>query len=254
MPELSLAEGVVLALATTGASHGWAIAQLLDPDGEVGNVWTLSKPLTYRAVDGLVTKGLLRRKGTGKGSGRDRVMLATTAAGRRASSEWLDAPIEHLRDVRTELLVKLVLRERAGLDRAPFLIAQLDALAPIIDSLVAGRSPGGSDIVADWRAENAASVRRFLHRAIGVDGSGDERRHTELQLSARNQLRGTIQRVQRGEVLSSVRVNVDPGQCVTAIITSDAIDDLDLVTGDEALVVIKSTEVMIASVPRIIGR
>ena len=39
-----------------------------------------------------------------------------TPAGRRVAKRWLDAPVQHLRDVRTELLVKLALRDRAGLD------------------------------------------------------------------------------------------------------------------------------------------
>ena len=66
-PTLSVAEQVCLALVVEGQSHGWAIGTLLAPEGDVGRVWTLSRPLTYRAVDGLVDKGLVARVVTGHG-------------------------------------------------------------------------------------------------------------------------------------------------------------------------------------------
>ena len=107
---LPFAEWVCLTLITQKVSHGWALGTMLAPDGEVGRIWTLSRPLTYRAIDGLVDKGLITRTGQAAGRGRDRVILAATPAGRRVVKRWLDAPVEHLRDVRTELLVKLYLR------------------------------------------------------------------------------------------------------------------------------------------------
>ena len=56
---------------------------MLAPDGELGRIWTLSRPLTYRAIDGLVDKGLVTRRGQSSGQGRERVVLGATAAGRR---------------------------------------------------------------------------------------------------------------------------------------------------------------------------
>ena len=106
---------------------------MLAPDGELGRIWTLSRPLTYRAIDGLADKGLATRRGQCRGHGRERVALAATAAGRRTATRWLDTPVQHLRDVRTELLVKLTLRERAGLDNTELLAAQQEVFAPAID-------------------------------------------------------------------------------------------------------------------------
>src|SRR5688500_4857649 len=114
--ELSFAEWVCLTLVSQRVSHGWAMGTILAPDGELGRIWTLSRPLTYRAIDGLVDKKLITRSGQAAGRGRDRVILAATPAGRRLAKRWMDTPCEHLRDVRTELLVKLFLRDRAGLD------------------------------------------------------------------------------------------------------------------------------------------
>jgi molybdate transport system regulatory protein len=67
-----------------------------------------------------------------------------------------------------------------------------------------------------------------------------------MQLSARNQLRATVDSVHHGEVMSTVRVTLPDGQHVTAAITKDAADDLAFAPGDPVIVVIKATEVMLA--------
>ncbi len=67
-----------------------------------------------------------------------------------------------------------------------------------------------------------------------------------MELSARNQLSGTIQNVKSGAVMAEVTVNVGAGT-VTAAITDSSRERLGLKAGDEVSVVIKSTEVMIAT-------
>ena len=67
-----------------------------------------------------------------------------------------------------------------------------------------------------------------------------------MQLSARNQLKATVENVTHGEVMSTVRVTLPDGQHITAAITKDAAEDLGFAVGDEVVVVIKSTEVMLA--------
>lgn len=247
---LSLAESVSLTLIGQGTSHGWALGTVLAPDGELGRIWSLSRPLTYRAVDGLVDKGLVTRRGRAAGRGRDRTLLAATPAGRRRAKRWLDEPVEHLRDVRTELLVKLALRQRAGLDSAALLEAQQQAFAGAIDALTA--SPTDADLVDLWRRESARSVQRFLALARPVTAEAPDRDRpttrngTHLQLSARNQLTAEVASVTHGEVMSTVRVALPDGQQITAAITKDAAEELGLAPGDDVVVVIKSTEVMLA--------
>ncbi|HTT00328.1 MAG TPA: TOBE domain-containing protein [Streptosporangiaceae bacterium] len=67
-----------------------------------------------------------------------------------------------------------------------------------------------------------------------------------MELSARNQLSGKIQNVKSGTVMAEVTVNVDAGT-VTAAITDSSRERLGLKAGDQVSVVIKSTEVMIAT-------
>ena len=238
----SFAELVCLALVAQDVSHGWALGTMLAPDGEVGRIWALSRALTYRAVDGLVDRRLITRRGRTAGHGRDRVVLAPTPAGRRLARRWLDEPVEHLRDVRTELLVKLFLRERARLDNEPLLAAQQQVFAPTIDVLTS--SHDDDDLVDLWRRESARAVRRFLDRALRP-GSGPQLR-PELNLSARNQLRSVITGVHHGEVMSTINAVLGDGQPLTAAITKDAATNLDLAPGDPIVVVIKSTEVIVA--------
>ena len=244
------AEAVCLTLITQGISHGWAIGSTLAPDGEVGRIWSLSRPLTYRAIDGLVDKGLVERRGYAAGRGRDRAVLAPTAAGRRFVKRWLDAPVDHLRDVRTGLLVKLSLRSHIGLDNAALLEAQRAQFAPAMAALSAGRAD--DDFVDLWRRESAGAVRRFLEHASDISAASvgearpTQRSECSVRLSARNQLKATVDAVNHGEVMSTIRVTLGDGQQITAAITKDAAEDLGFAPGDEVLVIVKSTEVMLA--------
>jgi len=157
-----LAEWVCLALVAEKPTHGWAVGRLLAPDGDVGRVWSLSRPLTYRALAQLVGDGLVTESGVEPGAGATRVILTATPAARRAVRRWLRTPIEHLRDVRTALLVKLVLSDRARLDPRPLLEAQRDAFEPALDTLARRARASGADAVDRWRHASSQSVRRFL--------------------------------------------------------------------------------------------
>jgi molybdopterin-binding protein len=240
---LPLAEWVCLTLITQKVAHGWALGTMLAGDGEIGRIWTLSRPLTYRAIDGLVDKQLISRTGQAAGRGRDRVLLTATAAGRRLAKKWLDTPVDHVRDVRTELLVKLFLRQRAGLDNQPLLAAQRDAFAPTIENLVS--CDVGDDLVDLWRRESARAVRRFLDQALSPPTELVTTR-PEMQLSARNQLHSVITTVHHGEVMATVNAVLGDGQPLTAAITKDSATDLDLAPGDPIVLIIKSTEVIVA--------
>jgi len=66
-----------------------------------------------------------------------------------------------------------------------------------------------------------------------------------VALSGRNQLRGFVEEVRIDGLLGQVRLRIGD-QILTAVITTDALDELKLRRGDLALAIIKSTEVMIA--------
>jgi molybdopterin-binding protein len=66
-----------------------------------------------------------------------------------------------------------------------------------------------------------------------------------VSISGRNQLRGYVDEVRAEGLLAQVRLRIGD-QTLTAVITRDAVEELKLRRGDEALAIVKSTEVMIA--------
>ena len=67
-----------------------------------------------------------------------------------------------------------------------------------------------------------------------------------MKLSARNQIKGKVVGVQRGQTTGHVRIDVGNGIIITSSITNEAIDDLGLPVGDDAIAVIKASDVMVA--------
>jgi molybdopterin-binding protein len=68
-----------------------------------------------------------------------------------------------------------------------------------------------------------------------------------MKLSARNQLKGRIVEVRKGAPTAHVAVDLKGGQRVMASITNEAVDELALEAGKDVTVVIKASDVMIAT-------
>ena len=66
-----------------------------------------------------------------------------------------------------------------------------------------------------------------------------------MKISARNQLKGKVVEVKKGQTTAHVRLDVN-GTIVTAAITNEAVDDLGLKAGQEAYAVVKASDVMVA--------
>jgi molybdopterin-binding protein len=90
-------------------------------------------------------------------------------------------------------------------------------------------------------------VDRLLAPATGAPSRKAERQRSGLivAISGRNQLRGYVDEVRVEGLLAQVRLRIGD-QTLTAIITRDAVEELKLRRGDEALAIVKSTEVMVA--------
>ncbi len=67
-----------------------------------------------------------------------------------------------------------------------------------------------------------------------------------MKLSARNQIKGRIVSVRKGQTTGHVRIDIGNGVIITSSITNEAIDDLALKAGDDAMAVIKASDVMVA--------
>ena len=66
-----------------------------------------------------------------------------------------------------------------------------------------------------------------------------------MKLSARNQIKGKVTSVVKGQTTGHVHIDIGHGVIVHASITNEAIDDLALKVGDEATAVIKASDVMV---------
>ena len=161
--ELLLGEWACLGVIAEKPSHGFAVATRLAPTGDLGRIWSLSRPLTYRAIDQLIGRGYIETRGEEPGiAGGQRTVLRITRAGRAALQAWLTLPVPHLRDLRSELLLKLEIGQHVGAQQT----AMLKEQRRIVDGIIRGleKTSYDDDIVTAWRIESAEAARRFLDR------------------------------------------------------------------------------------------
>jgi molybdopterin-binding protein len=104
------------------------------------------------------------------------------------------------------------------------------------------RTAGGHHRIADSEIERllAAQDRPRARPASRRDGAP-----IIVSISGRNRLRGIVDEIRESGLIAQVRLRIGD-QRLTAVITRDAVEELQLRRGDEALAIVKSTEVMIA--------
>ena len=239
--------GVCLALIRSGIQHGYPIAQQFEPDGDIGVVLTATRPVVYRELATLESRGLLSSRADVGARGQAKKTLKLTAAGNKALDVWLSEPVLHIRDIRTEFLLKVVMRERLQMPSAPFVSAQRAALADVTTTL--GRVREHS-VVSAWRREQARAVVRFLNELEGQLSVSVQLDNSDvIPLSARNQLQGTVLSVQHGDILSSVKISISPSQVMTSTITREATESLNLAPGSPVTALCKATDVLLGVRP-----
>jgi DNA-binding PadR family transcriptional regulator len=165
LPDLSLTEWAVLAVAAEGPTYGFAIAKELAAEGDLGRIWTVPRPLVYRALVALQEHRLMEAVGEESGErGPSRTRMRATRAGKSAVSGWLTTPSPHVRELRTRLLLQFRLLDRKHADLLPLAVGQLEELSPILKSLEKQtRSTTGFDnLLATWRYESAQAAVRTL--------------------------------------------------------------------------------------------
>jgi molybdopterin-binding protein len=68
---------------------------------------------------------------------------------------------------------------------------------------------------------------------------------TQMKLSARNQIPGTIKQVKPGATTTHVTIEISPDVLVTASITNESAEELGLKVGQRAIAVVKASDVMV---------
>jgi DNA-binding PadR family transcriptional regulator len=163
-PPISLPEWLVLAILSQQPMHGFAVAQLTARDGELGRIWQIPKAVIYRAIGRLLDADLVRAEGTQPGLGPQRTVYTATPGGRETARRWLHTPVRHVRDIRSQLLLKLALLDRAGDDPADLLSSQREVLEPIAEAIDARHAEcGGFDAtLLAWRRATVKAALDFL--------------------------------------------------------------------------------------------
>ncbi|HEY0518180.1 MAG TPA: hypothetical protein VGC84_01715 [Ilumatobacteraceae bacterium] len=164
--QLLLGEWACLGIIYPAPAHGFAIAARLKPDGAVGRVWSISRPLTYRCLDQLTSRGYIHAVGQEPGiAGGNRTMLAATRTGRAQLRKWLQTPVEHLRDLRSELLLKVIIADRCDIDINSMLEQQHARIEQLAGAIASKVDDGArADVVELWRNESSQAALRFLER------------------------------------------------------------------------------------------
>ena len=100
------------------------------------------------------------------------------------------------------------------------------------------RSSGGQRLVP------IEEVTRLLHARQAERRASGRSERPIVAGSARNRFPGIVTRIQRDGVVAVVELLAGPHRIVS-LMTAEAVDDLDLKVGDEAIGVVKATNVMI---------
>jgi molybdopterin-binding protein len=70
-------------------------------------------------------------------------------------------------------------------------------------------------------------------------------RGDNMKISARNHIKGTVEKIDEGMIMANVKIKIDASDTITAIITKEAAEDLGIKKGEKVIAFIKSTEVMV---------
>ncbi len=117
---------------------------------------------------------------------------------------------------------------------------------PIVETFKGGKAGGGGARLTDLGRSLVGEYKQiegYLNKVLSDSCSLEVK---GLKLSARNRFKGKVVAVEKGVITAKVKVEVKLPVTVTAVITKDAVDELDIKVGDEVEAIVKSTEVMIA--------
>ncbi len=168
---LSLNDLAILGVIGEGQTHGWAVTQALAPDGPLGRIWTVNRPLVYRSIALLIERGLIVEVGAEPGlRGPQRVIVRISPSGRRTLSRWLERPVDHVREIRTEFLLKIAFLERSGRGSGAVGASAGRSARPRVRCALrrAGtRQDDLEDVLARWRFHSATAAQQFLAELAG---------------------------------------------------------------------------------------
>ena len=116
----------------------------------------------------------------------------------------------------------------------------------VVEATHGGRGGGGKSILTEAGNSLLEEYRRIEEGLSGVLKEEGFWETLGLKISARNRLRGKVRTLEKDEIAAKITIEVKAPTVITAMITREAADYLDLKTGDEVQALVKATEVIIA--------
>lgn len=131
------------------------------------------------------------------------------------------------------------------------------SIQPIVQRETGGAGGGGTTLTSYGvnlietffllKAEQNKFIEN-LNRITDLNtGSLKTIRRLSMQISARNQIIGTVEKITLGAVNAEVVIKLRSGNTIVSIITNTATENLELNIGDEVIAVIKSSNVLLST-------
>jgi PadR family transcriptional regulator AphA len=111
---LSAADYAILGLLREPPRHDYELAEVFRPGGDLASICGMPMNLLYAQVHRLERLSLIVGERELVGDVRSRTILAPTAEGEESFASWLDQPVERMREVRQDFLLKLYFSRRSS--------------------------------------------------------------------------------------------------------------------------------------------
>ncbi|MEM3437971.1 MAG: TOBE domain-containing protein [Nitrososphaerales archaeon] len=128
-----------------------------------------------------------------------------------------------------------------------YLVRVKNALGePVIETFKGGKIGGGGaklTLLGEYLLKEYSRIENYVGEVLNDEEYWEA---IGLKISARNRLRGIVRSVEKNDVVTKVKVEIKVPVTITALISTEAVEDLNIKVNDEVEAVIKATEVMIA--------
>jgi DNA-binding PadR family transcriptional regulator len=127
-PDLTPVQYAILGLLHEQPAHGYELQRSFSAHGDLAEVAQIEQPTLYAALKDLATRELIAGNETREGARPPRTVYALTVDGERLLTAWLRAPVQRLRQVRLDFLLKVYFARRRGVREVRALVdAQIRA-------------------------------------------------------------------------------------------------------------------------------
>jgi DNA-binding PadR family transcriptional regulator len=160
-PELTPVQYAILGLLHGQPAHGYELQRSFSTDGDLADVAQIEQPTLYAALKDLAARKLIEGTEAREGSRPPRTVYALTSEGERLLTTWLRAPVQRLRQVRLDFLLKVYFARRRGAREVRALVdAQIRACHDYLSALEEQAASLAPDDFAYLVVESRTSAAR----------------------------------------------------------------------------------------------